>query len=206
MKSYATYDISISGSKVDIREALFCMADVICDQNTTISELIDKYDFYDDIDDEDDDCTMVSHASYEEDIEIWQTQDCVWIEDIQKLAEEIVSVAPEIRFSFVGHIEDCSDDAGDEMDFKILYKDKKLTLQKSDWYQFIHMDDFESYDVFASRFHNCYGQPRYSKEDFEGFRDCADEWYVLNGGKGEFSTNAPLGEPVRIKPKKPRYY
>lgn len=206
MKSFATYDISISGTKADIREALFCLADAIFDQETTISELIDKYDADDDIEDEDEEYTGITLSSCNEDIEIWQTHDCVWIEDIQKLAEEIVSIVPEIIFSFAGHIEDCSDEAGDEMDFKITYKGKKLTLQKSDWYQYIHMDDFKNYAVFASRFHNRHGQPRYSEEDYEGFRECADEWYVLDGGNGEFSTNAPLGEPVRIKLKKPRYY
>ena len=93
---------------------------------------MDKYDYGDDWDDEDD-CDDVSPI-YAEDIEIWQTHDCVWIEDIQKLAVEIAINAPALQFSISGHIEDCSDNAGDEMDFKLVYAGKKLTSQTPVWY------------------------------------------------------------------------
>ena len=211
MRPHASYDITLSGSAEDILEALFCITDVICDQNDVLPQLLDKYDAdEDEIDDDDDDCHIakVDDASsiLEETIDIWQTEDCVWIEDIEKLAAELAICAPTIKFSISGHIDDTSDNAGDEMDFKISYSNNKLISQKTDWYQYIHMDDFEDYYEFGDRFLGADGKPRYSQDDYEGFRQCADEWYVLDGGKGEFSTNAPLGEPVRIKLKKPKYY
>lgn len=197
MRSHASYDITLSGTRKDLLQALFCLADIICNQDNILAELIDKYDLDEDFYEEE--CEDEEAIICAEDIAIWQTCDCVWIEDIQGLAIEMARVAPEIRFSISGHIEDLSDNAGDEMDFIFTYENKKLFSQSTDWYQYIHMDDFDSYTTFATKFCDCYGKPRYSKEDFEGFKQCADEWYVLDSGAGEFSTNAPMGERVRIK-------
>ena len=200
MRSFASYNIALSGTKLDIREALFCLADVICDQENVLSELLDKYDYEDDWDDEDEDDGDTSSTCIEE-VEIWQTHDCVWIEDIEKLATEIALNAPDLQFSFSGHIEDHADNAGDEMDFKLVYNGKKLIKQITDWYQYVHLDDFKNYADFASKVCDLYGNPRYSEEDFEGFKQCADEWYILDGGQGEFSTDAPLGDPIKVKVK-----
>ena len=200
MRSFASYDVTLSGTKSDIREALFCLSDVICDQENVLAELMDKYDYEADWDDEDADDDDISPICTE-DIEIWQTHDCVWIEDIEKLAIEIALNAPDLQFSFSGHIEDCSDNAGDEMDFKLIYNGKKLIKQITDWYQYIHMDDFKNYADFASKVCDLYGNPRYSEEDFEGFKQCADEWYILDGGQGEFSADATLGDPIKLKVK-----
>ena len=57
MRPHASYDITLSGSAEDILEALFCITDVICDQNEVLPQLLDKYDSdEDEIDDDDDDC------------------------------------------------------------------------------------------------------------------------------------------------------
>lgn len=58
---------------------------------------------------------------------------------------------------------------------------------------------FENYNAFCRKFCDKYGYPRYTKEDYEGFRVCADEWYVLDSRRGEFSTDVPLENPVKIK-------
>ena len=217
MQPFASYDITLTGTAEEILEALFCITDVIGDQDNILPSLLDKYDpdeadYYDDEDNKDNEDEEkedfddnLASPIVEETIEIWQTEDCVWIEDIEKLAAEIAINAPSIKFSISGHIEDPSNEAGDEMDFKIAYSNKKLFSQKTDWYQYIHMDDFEDYYDFGDRFTGPDGKPRYSLEDYEGFCQCADEWYVLGGGHGEFSTNAPLQDPVRIKLKFPKY-
>jgi len=89
------------------------------------------------------------------------------------------------------------------MDFLIEYKKGKLTSKTSDWYIHIYMDDFEDYYAFAEKFAGSDGGTRYTEEDYNGFCECADEWYVLDGGNGEFSTVVPLGKAVKIKiPKK----
>lgn len=195
MRAYASYEIVLHGTAVEINEAVDSIADIIGDQPDALPNLLDRY-YSDEDDDEEEDLTPLT---FEEVVEVWETRDCVWIEDIIKLSVEIAVNSPDIQFSISGHINDDSDVAGDEMDFKITYKEKKLLSQTTDWYQYIHMDDINNYNAFASRFCDAHGNPRYTQEDFEGFRDCADEWYVLDGGHGEFSTTVPFNDPVRIK-------
>ena len=196
MRPYASYTITLKGTELDIRKAIFCITDIIGDQGNVLPELLDRYD-YDEINEDD-------PAVYEEEIEIWQTRDCVWLEDIESLAADIAITVPNVQFSLSGHIEDPSEDAGDEMVFKIYYQSGKLLSQSTDWYWYVHMDDFPDYASFSAKVCDLYGNPRYSEEDYEGFRACADEWYVLDGGQGEFSTDAPLRDPVRIKLKQSR--
>jgi len=123
---------------------------------------------------------------------------------LEDLAIDIATTVPAIHFSIKGHIEDTSDNAGDEMDFHIYYQEGKLFSQTTDWYWYLHMDDFPDYASFCVKVCDLYGNPRYSEEDYEGFRACADEWYILDGGQGEVSTDAPLRDPVRIKLKQSR--
>ena len=89
------------------------------------------------------------------------------------------------------------------MDFLIEYRKGKLTSKASDWYIHIYMNDFEDYYAFADKFAGTDGNPRYTEEDYIGFCECAPEWFVLDSGNGEFSTDVPLGKAVRIRiPKK----
>lgn len=196
MRPFASYKITLRGAKAEIKKGLFCITDIIEDQENELSELIDRYDL-DEMDEND-------PAVTEEQIEIRETYDCVWIEDIEKLAIDIATAVPAVQFSVKGHIEDTSDDAGDEMDFHVFYQEGKLFLQTTDWYLYIHMVDFPDYASFSAKVCDLYGNPRYSEEDYEGFRACADEWYILDSGQGEFSTDAPLRDPVRIKLNKSR--
>ena len=61
------------------------------------------------------------------------------------------------------------------------------------------MTTFGYYKEFCEQFSDLEGNPRYSEEDYLGFKECADEWYVLGSGKGEFSKDVPLGDPKKIK-------
>ena len=195
MRPFASYEITLRGTLLDVKEAIDCIADAVRDQHDALPNLFDKYS--PNVDDDDDDNVVPSDI--EETIAIWQTHDCVWLEDLEALAADIASFAPNLIFSISGHIEDPSDSAEDEMDFKICYNNKKLLSQSTDWYWCIHMDDFPDYNTFCSKVCDLYGNPRYSEEDYLGFRASADEWYILDGGHGEFSTEAPLQDPVRIK-------
>ena len=202
MRPFASYEIALRGTLLDVKEAIDCIADVVKDQYDALPNLFDKHS--PNIDDDDDDDDNVIPSDIEETIAIWQTHDCVWLEDLETLAADIASFAPNLIFSISGHIEDPSDNAEDEMDFKIWYTNKKLLSQSTDWYWCIHMDDFPDYDTFCSKVCDLYGNPRYSEDDYLGFRASADEWYILDGGHGEFSTNVPLRDPVRIKIKPSR--
>ena len=195
MRPFASYEITLVGSFFELKEAIDCIADAIEDQPDVLPNLLDKYYSYEDEDD-------IIQDKTEESIEIWQTHDCVWLEDIVTLAIQIATFATSLTFSISGHIVDPSDSAEDKMDFKICYENNKLFSQSTDWYWLIHMDDFPDYASFCSKVCDLYGNPRYSEEDYLGFFSTADEWYILDGGQGEFTTHPTFTDPIRIKLKK----
>lgn len=203
MKVYSSFTVSVHGVYADILEAVDFLSETITDQscwtefsNTCFydGDHIDEDDFDDDDPYENQIITDNEHpALLEECFDVWETQKCVWIEDIQKMAAELSYLVPNVEFTVKGHIEDNISGSNDMMDFLIEYKKGKLTSRTSDWYIHIYMDDFEDYYEFGDRFTSPDGRPRYSEEDYEGCA-CADEWYVLDAGNGEFSTDVPLGE------------
>jgi len=218
----ASYSIMLCGNTAQLKEAAELLEDVINDHGCFSDYLQvclngakqkysrDKYveDDEDDWDDDDDyegdlDDAYTPQVK-EEYFEIEETHACVWIEDILQLANDLAYYIPALSFSFSGHIEDSTHGVEDMMDFEIGYIDKKLTIKQTCWYICIYMDDFEDYDSFAQKFSDQHGNPRYSEEDYQGFLDCANSWYVLDSGQGEFSVDVPFEKSVRIKIKKPK--
>ena len=194
MNACATYTISLSGPSFDVMDIIAFLAERIDDQNCfDVFNLKNRFSDNDE-DDDDYDFTLLQREEY---IEIYETHAYVWLEDIEDLAKEMVQISPSVLFCIAGHIEDSEN--GDLMDFNIQYTGRKLTSQSSCWYIYIHMDEFENYNAFCQKFCDKYGNPRYTEEDYEGFCACADEWYVLDSGSGEFSTDVPLEEPTKIK-------
>ena len=211
MKACSSFIISVSGRYTDILEAVDFLSETITDQSCWTEFIHDRVDNDPDDYDEDDlpeDQENVKRNPsdpMEEHFEVRDTQKCVWIEDFQKMAAELSYLVPGIDFVIKGHIEDNIDGNGDMMDFLIEYRKGKLTSRTSDWYIHIYMDDFVDYYDFAEKFAGVDGEPRYTEEDYNGFFECADEWYVLDSGNGEFSTDVPLRKPVKIKIPK-RFY
>ena len=216
MKAYSSFTVSVRGGYADILEAVDFLSETITDQSCWTEFANDCFyekgptdyddDDFDDKSPENQSITNDKHQELlEECFEVWETQKCVWIEDIQKMAAELSYLVPGIEFTIKGHIEDNINGSNDMMDFLIENKKGKLTSRTSDWYIHIYMDDFDDYYEFGDRFTGPDGRPRYSEEDYEGFCTCADEWYVLDAGNGEFSTDVPLGKAVRIKIPK-RFY
>lgn len=206
MKAYASYTITLTGSYVDILDAVDFLSSEIDDQDCWGEFSNPCFYSCDDEEDEDDgnDDRGVNN-SLSETFDVYETCKYIWLEDLSKLAAELSCIAPCLCFSISGYTTDNSDGSEEMMDYLIDYKNGKLLSRSSCWYIHIYMDEFSCYDAFRRKFSDKYGNARYSEEDYEGFRECAAEWYVLDGGNGEFSTNVPLGEPVRIKLKKPRY-
>ena len=209
MKACSNFIISISGSYVDILEAVDYLSETITDQSCWTEFTRNRFNNEPDDYDEDDAPEELESANKNpsepmaECFEVCDTQECVWIEDIQKMAAELSYLVPEIDFVIKGYIEDNIDGNGDMMDFLIEYRKGKLTSKASDWYIHIYMNDFEDYYAFADKFAGTDGNPRYTEEDYIGFCECAPEWFVLDSGNGEFSTDVPLGKAVRIRiPKK----
>ncbi len=195
MSACATYTISLSGPSFDVMDMIAFLSEKINDQDCFQDfNLTNRFCDNDDDDEDDIDFTLFHR---EELIEVYETHDCVWLEDIEDLAKAMVHESSDVLFSISGHIEDSESD--DMMDFKICYTGKKLISQSSCWYIYIHMDEFKSYESFCRKFSDKYGHPRYTEEDYEGFKACADEWYVMDSGMGEFSVDVSLNEPVRIK-------
>lgn len=168
----------------------------------------DKY--VDDDDDEDEELEDDVEANplrvLEETFDIVDTHACVWIEDILQLANDLAYFIPELSISISGSIEDSSEDIDDMMDFRIEYFDNKLTVKNTCWYICIYMDDFEDYYEFARKLCDQQGNPRYTEDDYQGFLECADKWYVLDSGHGEFSVDVPFGKANRVRIKKPKRF
>lgn len=192
MHVHSTYTITISGANADVALAIDYLASILTDQsyfqNLSCARSSNSDNEKDDI-----------ISNREESIQIDNTHSCVWIEDIEQLAIEMVLRVPTLNFSISGYVVDNTVGVGDKMDFLVQYSNKKLTSSSSAWYISINMDDFIDYESFCSKICDLYGNPRYSEEDFEFFRLCSKEWYVLDSGLGEFTTNVDLGKPVKLK-------
>ena len=189
--------ITLRGNDPNITEAVEMLSEVISDQDcfsTVLRRPSHNADYED----------THSPSIVEESFMVEKTHKCVWLEDILDLANNLAYYLPGIAFSISGHIEDFAGHIEDMMDFRITYQNKKLTSHSTCWYIHIFMDDFADYDAFCTAVCDLYGNPRYTEEDYEGFRDCAKEWYVLDSGQGEFSTDVPFDDPVRIKIKRPK--
>ena len=196
MDVYSTYSIFLSGKDEDLRQATALLRDTIIDQNC--------FSAFDSIseDDNSDDEYSTSIASDERFFEVVETSECVWLEDVESLAAELVALVPEITFSISGQIHDSTPKADDRMDFLVEYRKHSLTSSKSCWYRCIDMETFENYNSFCQNVCDHNGNPRYSEEDYNAFCDCAKIWYVLDGGSGEFSSSVSLSPPKRLKIKK----
>lgn len=194
MNVSATYTIALSGPSFDVMDVIALLSEEIPNQQCFSNyELTNR--FSDDADEDDDFDSTLLHR--EELLEIRNTNTCAWLEDIEAQAKKIVRISSEVTFCISGHIEDRVSD--DLMNFTVRYNGKQLTSQHSDWYVHIHMRDFRDYQHFCRKFSDRYGCPRYTQEDYDAFCECADEWYVMNSGQGEFSNDVPLCDPVKIR-------
>lgn len=206
----ASYSIVIKGYWAHIKEAVelletaiddhSCFSDYLESQTKNVTQ---KHSWDKSLYEKDDD-NGEDQQVQEEYFDVEETRSCVWLEDILALANEIAYIVPDLLFSFSGHIEDSSEKAGDLMDFEITYQNKKLVSRSTSWYICIYMDEIDDYEAFCKTLCDQYGKPRYSEEEYEGFRECANEWFVLDSGQGEFSSNVPMGDPIRHKVKRPK--
>ena len=110
MNVYSTYSIFLSGKDEDLRQATALLRDTIIDQNC-----FSAFDSISEDDDSDDEyCTSI--ASDERFFEVVETSECVWLEDVESLAAELVALVPEITFSISGQIHDSTPKADDRID------------------------------------------------------------------------------------------
>lgn len=197
MNAYASYVITLCGNNPDIIAAAKMLNEVISNQDCFPNFLHRSARSTNPE-------NTHSSSTVQEYFIVEKTHKCVWLEDILDLANNLAYYLPNTTFSISGRIEDFASHIVDMMDFKITYQNKKLTSQSTCWYIHIFMDDFVDYEAFCAAVCDLYGNPRYTEEDYKGFRDCAKEWYVLESGQGEFSTDVPFDDPVRIKIKRPK--
>lgn len=80
-------------------------------------------------------------------MEICETYECVFPEDVAYLALEIAEAHPE-TFEMCGVI-DTSASAGEYMKFHFSYVNGVLTEKMSDWYVEEYMEDYEDYEDFT---------------------------------------------------------
>ena len=82
-------------------------------------------------------------------IEIEETYQFVWVEDVAKLAELMVKNAPTISGFTISGTVDTSESSGEYMDFIIKYENESLSVQSSCWYLIFDADEFDDYDEFC---------------------------------------------------------
>ena len=170
MHAHSTYTIKFNGTPEDIKKVL-----------PVINEKL-EYDLEDVV----------------EEIEVEEEYSLVWLENITNdLAVNMAKIAPELKFTIEGVV-DTSESAGEYMDFAISYIDGEITEKSSCWYVMMFMDDFEEYEEFCEEYCDDDGEPLYSEEEFEKFKEHMD-WFVLESGDGAIVDAVPLEDIRKIK-------
>ena len=170
MHAHSTYTIKFKGTPEDIKKVL-----------PVINEKL-EYDLEDVV----------------EEIEVEEEYSLVWLENITNdLAVNIAKTAPKLKFTIDGVV-DTSESAGEYMDFAISYNDGEITEKSSCWYVMMFMDDFEEYEEFCEEYCDDDGEPLYSEEEFEKFKEHMD-WFVLESGDGAIVDTVPLDDIRKIK-------
>lgn len=123
-------------------------------------------------------------------IEIEETYQFVWVQDIVKLAELMVKNSPNLSSLTISGTVDTSESAGEYMDFLIKYENGTLTVQSSCWYLILDADEYDDYEEFSEDYEG------YSEEEYEELRQCPH--YILNSGDGDIVTEVPLDDPEVI--------
>ncbi len=123
-------------------------------------------------------------------IEIEETYQFVWVEDVAKLAELMVKNAPTISGFTISGTVDTSESSGEYMDFIIKYENGSLSVQSSCWYLILDADEFDDYDEFCEVYEG------HSKEEYEELKKRPH--YILDSGNGDIVTEVPLDDPEVI--------
>lgn len=125
-------------------------------------------------------------------IKIEETYEFVWVEEVVKLAEQMVKQAPTISgFTISGTVDAMS--SGENMSFIIKYENGSLTVQTSCWYLIVDVDYVDNYDDFCEIYEGR------SEEEYEEMKKSPQRpHYILDSGDGDIVTEVPLGEPIVI--------
>jgi hypothetical protein len=142
MHAYTSYNITINGGE----EAIHAIGNVLTDTITDVDFDIGNV------------------------IEIEDTYDCVFDEEVCALAKAMAKAAPDANFVMEGVI-DTSESAGEYMDFRMELVDGKLTAAFSVWYREAYMDDFEDYEEFCECVMEC------TEEEYDKF--CEQEFIFI---------------------------
>ena len=121
------------------------------------------------------------------------------VEDLEKLAISIAENLPGSEFTIDGCI-DTSEDNGEYQDFLIAYSQNKLTTRHSCWYIQMYAEDFEDYDDFADEYQDEDGEPRFTEEQYEAFKE--GTYYILDSGEGDCVPEVPLDTVYKVDLKK----
>ena len=113
----------------------------------------------------------------------------------EDLAVSIANALPNSEFVISGCI-DTSERAGEYMDFVIEYKNNKLVSKSSCWYVYMSAMDFDEYKDFAEEYVDNNGEPRFTEEQFEAFKQ--NTYFILNSGEGDCVQEVPLESEYEI--------
>lgn len=162
MHAYSNYTIILVGAEDEIKKATAVLAVAFHDESLTGKDFI----------------------------EIEETYQFVWVQDVVKLAELMVKNSPNLSSLTISGTVDTSESAGEYMDFLIEYENGTLSVQSSCWYVILNAEEFADYEEFSEFYEG------YSEEEYEKLRQ--GPHYILDSGDGDIVTEVPLGDPEVI--------
>lgn len=140
-------------------------------------------------------CKLKDNDKFDEDgvMEVEQTYDVVWLEDIQTLAAEMAKAAKECEFTIEGVV-DTSESGGEYMDFKIQYKEGKLTSDSSCWYIEDSTDTYgDNYETYCEEKEYEEGEEPITQEEFDDIiKKHSGYFFILDRWKGTVALEVPL--------------
>ena len=122
-------------------------------------------------------------------INVYESYQYVWSDDLAKLAFQFIDEVPSLPFTIEAVI-DASESAGEYQNVQFEYKDGRLLMRQSCWYLKMYANDYDSFEAFQEE------EPGYTEEEFERFR--AKQHFILDSGSGPTVDVVPLGEIIVI--------
>lgn len=166
MHAFSEYNVKITGNEEEKNAIIEVLANAL---------ELDVEDF-----EEDDDGEIFVEENY----------DIVWIEDLEKLASNMAKAAPGSSFDMQGRV-DCAENSGEIMEFKMSYKEHKLTILISKWFYEWCVDDDMSYEDFCEEFG--FDESRCTEEEYEAAKNANDGTiYILDSGDGDLVSKIEL--------------
>jgi len=128
-------------------------------------------------------------------MEVEDTYEVVWLEELQSMAVEMAKAAKGCEFTIEGVV-DTSESAGEYMDFKIQYNEGTLASDNSCWYLDDSTETYgNDYRTFCKEREYEEGEEPITQEEFEDIvNNHFGYLFTLESGDGDIVFEVPLAK------------